>query len=305
MKKIVFFGTSEFSKEILKTLKENFEILAVVTQPDRPVGRKQEITESVVSKEARSLNVPIFKPENLKEPSAFNELKALPKADAFVVVAYGHIIPKGILDLATPINIHGSLLPKFRGASPIQSAILSGETQTGITIMLMDEKMDHGPVLKMETVSIGPQDTFRELEQKLCSLAKEMIVPTINDYLDAKLKPVEQNHSEASFCQTITKEDGKVDWNTDIKDVFNKYRAFIQWPGIWTTFDGKILKILKCSASSVKASEPGMVFEQDGKVFVGCTNGSLEILELQLEGKNPTTISDFVRGYPKFVNTKL
>ncbi|MEK7652123.1 MAG: methionyl-tRNA formyltransferase [Patescibacteria group bacterium] len=305
MKKIVFFGTSEFSKEILKTLKESFEILAVVTQPDRPVGRKQEITESVVSKEARSLNVPIFKPENLKEPYAFNELKALPKADAFLVVAYGHIIPKGILDLATPINIHGSLLPKFRGASPIQSAILSGETETGITIMLMDEKMDHGPILKMESVKIQPEDTFKELEQKLCSLAKEMIVPTINGFLEGKLKPIAQNHSEASFCQTITKEDGKIDWNTDVKDIYNKYRAFIQWPGIWSSFDSKILKIKKCLVSEIKDIEPGMVFKQGEKIFVGCTNGSLELLELQLEGKNPTTILDFVRGYPKFVNTKL
>ncbi len=305
MKKIVFFGTSEFSKEILKTLKESFEILAVVTQPDRPVGRKQEITESVVSKEARSLNVPIFKPENLREPSAFNELKALPKADAFIVVAYGHIIPRGILDLATSINIHGSLLPKFRGASPIQSAILSGETETGITIMLMDEKMDHGPILKMESVKIQPEDTFKELEQKLCSLAKEMIVPTINDFLEGKLKPTEQNHSEASFCQTITKEDGKIDWNTDVKDIYNKYRAFIQWPGVWTSFDGKILKIKKCLASEIKGTEPGIVFKQEDKIFVGCANGSLELLELQLEGKNPTSVSDFVRGYPNFVNTKL
>ncbi len=304
MKKIVFFGTSNFSREILKTLKQHFEVLAVVTQPDRPVGRKQEITESPVSKQARELNIPVLKPESLKDDSSLKELQVLPKADLLIVVAYGQIIPKAVLDLAPAINIHGSILPKYRGASPIHSSLLSGETETGISIMLMDEKMDHGPVLKIEKVKIEPEDTFIELEQKLCELAKTLIIPTANDFLEGRIQPQEQDHSKATFCKTISKEDGRIDWNTNVAEVFNKYRAYIQWPGVWTTFEGKILKIKKCLPNTIKTTA-GVVSLNGEKILVGCLDASLELLEVQLEGKNPTTASDFLRGHPNFVNTKL
>ena len=286
MNKIVFFGTSEFSKEILKTLESNFEVLAVVTQPDRPVGRKQEITESPVSKEAHSLNIPALKPESLKDASALNELQELPKADLFVVVAYGQIIPQKVLDLAPAINIHGSVLPKYRGASPIHAALLSGESETGISIMLMDEKMDHGPVLKIEKVKIEPTDTFIELEQKLCTLAKTLIIETANDFLEGKIEPQEQEHSKATFCKTISKEDGRIDWNTNVSEIFNKYRAYVQWPGLWTLFDGKILKIKKCLPNENKTTM-GVVSKDGEKIVVGCQDASLE------------------RGHPNFVNIKL
>lgn len=304
MKKIIFFGTSEFSKEILKTLESNFEVLAVVTQPDRAVGRKQEITESAVSKEAHSLKIPVLKPESLKDASALNELQALPKADLFIVVAYGQIIPKAVLDLAPAINIHGSVLPKYRGASPIHAALLSGETETGISIMLMDEKMDHGPILKIEKVKIEESDTFIELEKKLLALAKTLIIPTANDFLEGKIKGQEQDHSKATFCKTISKEDGRIDWNTNASEIFNKYRAYIQWPGLWTLFDGKILKVRKCLPNTTKTTA-GVVSKDGEKIVVGCLDTSLELLEVQLEGKNPTAASDFLRGHPNFVNTKL
>ena len=228
----------------------------------------------------------------------------LPKADLLIVVAYGQIIPKAVLDLAPAINIHGSILPKYRGASPIHSSLLSGETETGISIMLMDEKMDHGPVLKIEKVKIEPEDTFIELEQKLCELAKTLIIPTANDFLEGRIQPQEQDHSKATFCKTISKEDGRIDWNTNVAEVFNKYRAYIQWPGVWTTFEGKILKIKKCLPNTIKTTA-GVVSLNGEKILVGCLDASLELLEVQLEGKNPTTASDFLRGHPNFVNTKL
>ncbi len=304
MKKIVFFGTSEFSKEILKKLKEHFEILAVVTQPDRPVGRKQEILESPVSKEAGLSNIRVLKPENLKEISSLEQLKNLPKADVFVVVAYGQIIPKKVLDLAPAINIHGSVLPKYRGASPIQAALLNGETETGVSIMLMDEKMDHGPILKIETLKIKPEDTFFELEGKLLELAKNMIVPLLNDFLKGKLKPQEQDHGQATFCKVIKKENGCINWNDRSGEIFNKYRAYIKWPGIWTVFEGKVLKIKKILPSTIKA-DPGLVLKDGSKVLIGTAEGSLELLEIQLEGKKENSISDFLRGHQNFINTKL
>jgi methionyl-tRNA formyltransferase len=305
--RITFFGTSKFSADILSSLKANFNIVAVVTQPDKPVGRKQEITPSPVAELAGTLNIPVLKPNTLKSSEAFEQIKAL-NSDLFVVVAYGKIIPQNILDLAAkgPINIHGSLLPKYRGASPIHAALLNGEKETGITIMLMDSEMDHGPILLMRALDIAPDDTFIELEDKMSVLAQDLINEAIPKYLSGELKPQEQNHSEATFTKIIAKEDGKIDWNNKAEDIYNKYRAYVVWPGIWTTFNGKVFKIKKCGLSPHQTDIPaGTVFEKDGSVLVQTGSGSLELIEVQVEGKNPVVVKDFILGNKDFLGSKL
>lgn len=304
---IIFFGTSEFSAQILNAVAAKYPVTAVVTQPDKPVGRKQIVTPSLVAKTSEALGLKILKPTSLKTEEVFSELSAL-KPDLFVVVAYGKIIPKNILELAVkgPINIHGSILPKYRGASPIHSALLNGEKETGITIMLMDEQMDHGPILLQESLEINPNDTFIELEKKLADLSEKLILQAIPDYLEGKLPPKEQDHSAATFTKIISKEDGKIDWNKTALEIYNQHRAYIVWPEIWTTFGGKILKIKNCRlAEDPSDHNPGKVYQKDGKVYVQAGLGSLELLEVQPEGKNTMSVSSFVAGHKDFTGVEL
>ncbi len=306
--KIVFFGTSKFAADILETVSGQFSVVAVVTQPDKPVGRKQELTPSPVAELAKSKNIPVLKPEFLKNETIQAEIKSF-NPDLFVVIAYGKIIPQAVLDIPKhgSINIHPSLLPKYRGTSPIHAALLNDDKETGVTIMLMDADMDHGPILKQERVTVDPTELFLELEEKLLEVSKKLILDTIPAYLDGTIKPVPQNHEEASVVKIISKEDGKVDWNQPARNIFNKYRAYINWPGIWTTWNGKNLKLLtvKLSGALQGASEPGTVIQQDDAVLIQTSEGALEVIKLQLEGKNPTMSQDFVRGNKEFVGSKL
>lgn len=305
--KIVFFGTTEFSASILETLSKDFEIAAVVTQADKPVGRKQEIQESPVSALAKKLGLPAEKPVTLKDSEFTQRIKDY-KPDLFVVIAYGKIIPQEILDIPTKgsINIHFSLLPKYRGASPIHAALLNGETESGVTIMLMDEKMDHGPILAMEKVSVDPEEMFEDFGNKLLDLANKMIVPTIQNFLNGKIVPKEQNHEEATFCNIISKEDGEIDWNKPAQEIFNMYRAYSKWPGVWTSWNGEKIKLTAISATSENAElEPGSVFQKDGEILVQTNKGSIKISQLQQEGKKNMPIEDFLRGHQDFTNAKL
>lgn len=309
--RIAFFGTSRFSAEILAALKD-FEIVLVVTQQDKPVGRKQEIQETPVAQMARSLGIKdIFKPVSLKNQEAVQFISNA-KPDIFVVVSYGKIIPKDILDIVPDraINIHGSLLPKYRGASPIHAAILNGETETGITIMLMDELLDHGPILEMKSVPIEPDETFVEVEEKLLILAQQMIVEAIPKYLQGNLKPEPQNHDLATTCGVISKEDGKIDWNKSAKSIYDKYRAYIVWPGIWTNWNGKYIKISQCKLPTddlvgISGLETGTVFQKDQDYFVQCGNGVLQILEVHMQDRAKVAVKFFVLGQPKFVGSRL
>lgn len=305
--KIVFFGTTEFSASILETLSKDFEIAAAVTQADKPVGRKQEVQESPVSVLAKKHNFPLEKPTTLKEPEFIEKVRSY-KPDLFVVVAYGKIIPQEILNLPAKgaINIHGSLLPKYRGASPIHSALLHGDTETGITIMLMDEKMDHGPILAMDAVQIDSNDMFEDLEKKLLNLANKMIAPTINDFLSNKIVAKEQDHDQATFCKIILKEDGKIDWNKPAEEIFNLYRAYSKWPGVWTMWNGEKIKLIKISVENEESNlEPGSLFQKDGNTLVQTAKGSIKILQLQQEGKKNMSIEDFLRGHKDFTSSKL
>ncbi|MDD4476799.1 MAG: methionyl-tRNA formyltransferase [Patescibacteria group bacterium] len=297
--KIIFFGTREFAAEILKTLIESgeHEIPAVFTAPDRPVGRKQEIQKSPVKILAEKNNIRIFQPENLKNISS-----PFIRHSLNVVCEYGLMIPKNILEEPEykSINIHPSLLPKYRGASPIQTALINGETETGVSIMLMDEKMDHGPVLAQKAVKITNTDNYATLAEKLLKTAKFLLLDTIRDWVEGKIRPEPQNDSDATFCKIFTREDGQIDFNKTALETYNQWRGFHPWPGVWFVWNGRRIKLLKIAVAADKKNPPGEFSFEENKLFLGTKNGSLEILELQTEGKKPMNAKEFANGISAF-----
>lgn len=305
--KIIFFGTSNVALPVLENLSRHHEICAVVTSPDTKSGRKQEIKESPVSVLAGEMKLKVLKPQTVKNNDLFRlELESL-GADIFVVVSYGKILPPEIINMPKhkTVNVHFSLLPKYRGASPIQSALLNGEAKTGTSIFVLDEKMDTGQILKQEEISIDPDDNFLSLSQKLAMHSARIIDETITAYAGGLIVPKPQDDSAATYTKIFSKTDGKIDWSKTAQDIYNQFRAFYPWPGIWTKWNGKIFKITDCAclASSVPAKEPGTVLE-NGIVSCG-QNTMLELRTVQLEGKNVTDIRNFLNGYPNFVGSVL
>jgi len=293
--KIAFFGTHDFAATILQGLLDSdiISVEMVFTQPDRKIGRKQIVEESPVKKLARQHDIQIAQPESLKNFS----LSTL-NFQLGIVAQYGLIIPKTIID-SFPlgmINVHGSLLPKYRGASPIQAAIVNGETTTGVTIMLMDEKMDHGPILSQKSLPIDKDDTFTTLASKMAVIGSKLLLDTLSKYLNKKIRPQEQMHDQATFTKLLNKDDGKIDFNKSAEEIYNLYRGLTPWPGIWTVWNGKRLKLLKIITSK-KTLPAGNVSTEEQKIFIGCASGSIEVLELQLEGKNPMNAATFANGY--------
>lgn len=293
----VFFGTEQFASEILQSLidSDSFDIQMVVTQPDRPVGRKQEIEKSPVKLVAEKYNFPIKQPSS--KTSLTNLQSEIINLKLNIVCQYGLIIPKEVLEAPElgSINVHPSLLPKYRGASPIQSAIINGETKTGVSIMIMDEKMDHGDILAQQEIAIAPDDTFPILHNKLLEIAKPLIVNTAQKWVEQKIKPIEQNHNEATFCKMFTRENGRIDWKKSAREIYNLYRGLQPWPGIFTTADGKRIKLLKIVLAKKSAGAGEIIFKNQ-KLFVGCGEGAIEILELQNEGKNALSATAWING---------
>lgn len=307
---IVFFGTSNVALPVLESLLKEHKILSVVTSPDAVVGRKQEFSESPVSSLAKDLKLTLLKPEKVKNNTEFMfELQKL-NADIFVVVSYGKILPADIINLPKykTINVHFSVLPKYRGSSPIQYALLNGDTQTGTSIFVLDENMDTGPLLGQEIVNIEPGDNFFTLSDKLAKKSAGIINSVIKDYIDGKIIPLPQDEARATYTKIITKQDGKIDWNKSAQEIYNQFRAFYIWPGVWTIWSGKKIKVLDCMTTEIEASATenyrnGQV-AQGGVVACG-NNTYLKIKTLQLEGKNETDIGSFLNGYKDFVGTKL
>ncbi len=309
--RIVFFGTSNVALPVLENLSRQHEIVAVVTRPDAKVGRSQELSESPVSVLANEMKIKVLKPEMVKNNNIFRlELQDL-NADIFVVVSYGHILPLEIINIPRlkTLNVHFSLLPKYRGASPIQAALLNGETETGTSIFILDEKMDRGPILRQEKIAIDPDDNFLSLSEKLAALSGKIIVDTIYHYDNGDIKPIFQDENSATYCKTLSKADGKIDWSKTALEIYNQFRAFFPWPGVWTEWNKKKVKVLECIATNpdtIKATnayEFGQVLE-NGAVLCG-QNTFLQINSLQLEGKKETKIADFLNGYSDFVGSKL
>lgn len=307
--KIIFFGTSNVALPSLEILAKQHEISAVVTIPDSKVGRKREMQESPVSLLAKDLGLKILKPETLKNnPEFYNQLKTL-AADLFVVVSYGKLLPAEFVNLPKlkTINLHPSLLPKYRGPSPMPAALLNGDTETGVTIIQLDQQMDHGPILAVEKFPIEPDDNLFTLSDKLSRHGAKLMASLLPDYEAGHVIPMPQNEAEASFSKIISKADGQINWQKSAQEIYNQFRAFYPWPGVWTKWNGKILKITNLKPANLENTHPpatpGTVI--NGNIIV-CGNGTLiEIKTLQLEGKKELSIIDFLNGQSEFKGGSL
>ncbi len=300
---IAFFGTHEFAATILEGLfsDSSISVTTVFTQPDRKVGRKQIVEESPVKKLALRHGAHIEQPESLKQ---YNIKPG--ECTAAVVAQYGLIIPQHILD-AFPkgmINVHGSLLPAYRGASPIQAALMAGEKTTGVAIMIMDAQVDHGPILAQTNVAVDPNDTFTTLAQTMAAAGSKTLLDTLPKYLAGEITPQEQDHAKATFTKLLSKDDGKIDFTKSAETIYNLYRGLTPWPGIWCTWNEKRLKLLQIRPSE-KNLPAGEACIENKRIYIGCQQNSIEVLELQLEGKTAMTAEVFANGYQNFNKTVL
>lgn len=302
--KIIFWGTPEFAVPSLDTLNNLGLVSVVITQPDRPAGRGQKYLPSPVKQAAIKHNIDILDPDSLDNNFVESLQKYLPAT--FVAVAYGKIIPQPLLDLSekTAVNIHPSKLPILRGPSPIQTAILEGFKSTGVSLMQLDKKMDHGPILSQIQAKIEPNDDYLSLSQRLSQLGADLLANNILDYLADKITPLAQDDSHATYCQLIEKSDGQIDWSKPAQDIHNQVRAYSFWPQAWAQLNGLDLKILKTEIVD-KNLEAGQVEFNKENIIVGTGDRSIKILQVQPAGKKIMSASEFVRGYQKYLNNKF
>jgi methionyl-tRNA formyltransferase len=305
---LVFCGTPRFAVPTLsKVVEAGFHVHLVVTQPDRPKGRGLELVSSPVKERALQLGLPVVQPESIKRNEEFqSQLRGI-KPDAILVVGYGRIIPQWMLDLPPlgNINLHASLLPKYRGAAPIQWAIARGESVTGVTTMRIDAGLDTGDILLQEEVSIAPDDTAETLARKLAAVGAELTVVTLRGLQAESIHPRQQDHAQATLAPILRKEDGLINFSRSATEILNRMRGFQPWPGAYTKFRGKNLQLWK--ATSGKSALASAELRVEGERFlVGCgENTAIELLELQLEGKKRTSAADFLRGYRPQPGEKL
>ena len=302
--KIIFFGTPQFSAQILSTLiqdKES-EVVAVVTQADKPVGRGNAITSPPVKKIAERSNIPVIQPNNSSELKM--EIEKFENIDFFVVVAFGIILNKELLQMPKycALNIHTSILPKYRGASPIQEALLHGDHETGISFMKMDEEMDHGPIYKIIKVQISEEDTLQTLSEKLSETAVNTLISTLDKISSQILTPKDQDHTKATYCKKIKKSDGFVNFNQSAVDIVNMIKAYNQWPSVYFEIGDKNIKITKAKISDENIKEGE--FKIDGKILkIGTKKGTLMPEILQPEGKKETSVENFLNGYKTLIQS--
>ncbi|MFH1326125.1 MAG: methionyl-tRNA formyltransferase [Candidatus Falkowbacteria bacterium] len=329
---LIFMGTPDFSVPTLQKLisDERFSISAVITAPDSKIGRKQIVTPPPVKVEAEKHNIPVLQPKKLSAnknvgtgqcPVPTEEIKKL-QPDAIIIIAYGQLIPKKILDIPKYgcLNLHASLLPKYRGASPIQSAIANGDQETGITLMKIDEGMDTGAIIAQEKKQIVSDETGNSLHDKLAELSAEVAQKYLAEYLAGKLKPVPQNYKgrrhsacpvfitggmSPSYASKLTRESGCIDWNKSAEEIERQVRAYYPWPGTHASWRGKTLKIIKTNIISENKHSAGKVFLFENQLAVQCEQDALLIKQLQLEGKKIMTSKEFLGGHQDIVGVVL
>ena len=302
---IVFMGTAELSCASLERLAHDgrFRIAAVVTQPDKPKGRELKLQPSVVKVLAQKFKLPVLQPAKARDEKFISELRTL-GPDLIVVVAYGQILPQAILDLpkAGCINVHTSLLPKYRGASPIQSALLNGESETGVTIMKMDAGLDTGPILAQRPLPILPEDNSQTLHDRLAALGADLLAETVPDFVAGKIAPRPQPSEGASYAAKIKKEDGKIDWTLPAQKILDRMRAFTPWPGVFTVVQIGLkplqLKIWKAEIVQYSGAAGKILEANKNGIVVACGNDALRISELQLEGGRRMSAQEFLAGHP-------
>ena len=306
--RMVFMGTPDYSVKTLKTLYDKgHDIVGVFAQPDKPVGRKQILTPPPVKVLAEELNIPVYQPNTLRNGEALEIIKEL-NPEVIVVVAYGKILPKEILEFPKYgcINGHASLLPKYRGASPIQWCIVCGEKQTGVTIMQMDEGMDTGDILTTEVVDILPEETAEELFERLSDISAELMASTIKKIDNNEVTPIKQNENEATYAPIIKKEMAHLDFNEDAEKIACAIRGYYSWPCAYFLLDGKRVKVISAKVSDKTSKEPGEVIDNNNTLVISCGNNtSIELINIQPEGSKPMTAAQMLCGKKIPLGTKV
>jgi len=293
--KLVFLGTPAFAVPTLERIVQaGHEVAAVFTQPDRPKGRGQKDTMPPVKESALRLGLPVRQPERVRHPEVVEQLRTL-APEAMVVVGYGQIIPQTILDIPPLgiINVHASLLPKYRGAAPIQWAIARGETRTGVTTMKIDAGLDTGDMLLKWETEIGPEETAVELGERLAGAGADLLIETLSQ-LDS-IRPEPQDGSQATYAPVLKKEDGRIDWSMSAQEIVDRARGFLPWPGCYGFLRGQRLHVWKARAADQSLAR-GALLAAGKKLFAGCNGGSIELLEVQLEGKKRMAAAAFLNG---------
>lgn len=306
-------GTGTFAGTILTSLlREKYDVVAVFTKPDKTIHKNGGLKENQVKEISKANNIPSYQPEKLDTEIIF-QIKEI-KPELIIIVAYGKIIPQDIIDIPKfgCVNVHPSLLPKFRGPSPIQNALLAGEKETGTTIMLINEKMDEGDILAQEKMAIDPDDTYPSLSEKLAKLSSELLLKTLPLWIERNITPQKQDQSKATLCQLIEREDGRIVWEEDAEKIYDRYRALFPWPGIFSFWKNdkdtvriKLQKISLVKNDSGSGKRVGEIFKLNDSIAVQTVKGAIILEEVQLEGKKPTDTKSFINGYPQFIGSIL
>lgn len=297
-------GTPEYAVPYLEGLIEaGLQPVAVVSQPDRPVGRRQKIEPTAVKLVATRHNISVFQPENLRDQEWTEKIRDL-KPDAIVVVAFGQIIPKSIIGIPPRgcVNVHPSLLPRHRGPSPIQETILQGDRNGGVTIMLMDEKVDHGAILRQQSFPVDTEETYNTLRKKTTSYGVALLISTLRDWLAKKITPQAQDDTEATYTRLLTRNSGKIVWSNTSDEIERSVRALNPWPGTWTLCGNKRVKVLEARSLPTHSAIhiPGTLFQSSEiphQLLVKCGQGALSLIRLQVEGKRELSAKEFLAGY--------
>ena len=302
MTKIVFMGSPDFSLSTLRALANAYNVVGVVTQPDRASGRGRELKAPPVKTLAQELGIPIMQPEKLKQPEAMEQLRAW-APDLIVVAAFGQLLRKDVLELPRYgcINVHASLLPRWRGAAPINAAILAGDKETGVTIMQMDVGLDTGPMLSKRSIRLTPTDTAGSVFEKLSTLGADLLIETLPDYLSGKLLPHPQPEEGMTYAPMLKKEEGKLDFAQDVNELERRVRAFNPWPGAYMEFDGGMLKVHSAHVETGNASAGQRSIVQN-QPAVGARGGVLVLDEVQPAGKKSMSGKSFLSGARNWVS---
>jgi methionyl-tRNA formyltransferase len=298
--RIVFLGSGSFAIPAFEALIEaGHDVAALVTQPDREKGRGRALAPPPLKPVAQARGIPLLQPPRVRNPQAVEALRAL-APELQVVVAYGQILPRSVIDIPPrgTVNVHGSLLPRYRGAAPIAWAIAGGETETGVTTMLIDEGLDTGPLLLARATPIGPEETAADLEPRLARLGAELLLETVRGLGDGLLQPKPQDHALASYAPLLKKEDGRIDWNLPADVLARRVRGFNPWPGTHTLWQGHVLKVLRARPMPGGPGEPGTVVsvDREGLVVASGQDTRLALLEVQLESRRPVRAGAFSAG---------
>ncbi|MBL8098927.1 MAG: methionyl-tRNA formyltransferase [Anaerolineales bacterium] len=293
--RVVFMGSPDFALPSLRLLNQHYQVVGVVTQPDRASGRGRELKSPPVKTLAQELNLPIIQPEKLRE--ATEQLKIW-NPDVIVVAAFGQILKKEILDMPKfgCINVHASLLPRWRGAAPINAAILAGDDETGVTIMKMDVGLDTGDMLTKKSIRLKPDDTAGSVFQTLSTLGAELLIETLPKIFDGSITPQPQLDEGATYAPMLKKEDGKLNFNHSVYEIERRVRAMNPWPSAWFEWDGNLLKVIQVSVSEKKVGETGNRFTVEGRGAVTCADGSIILEEVQPAGKKIMSGKSFLLG---------